>query len=77
VLSKGYGKQLISYIEQYLKSNGKKYIVLSPLSKRLIKYYTDNGYVTEIIPNKDINKENDDDMVKAYKKLRIAIFNNV
>jgi hypothetical protein len=44
ILSKGYGKKLIMYIEKYLVENGIKHIILVPESKPLVPYYTNLGY---------------------------------
>ena len=44
ILSKGYGKKLIMYIEKYLLENGIKHIILVPKSKSLVPYYMNLGY---------------------------------
>lgn len=54
-LSKGYGKILLKYVENYLKSIGIDYLVLVPSVKQLINYYIKEGYTIEYIPNNSIN----------------------
>jgi hypothetical protein len=65
ILSKGYGKQLLRYVEQYLKDIGIEYIVLTPMSKPLIDYYTKLGYSVKIIPNNSVDKLNNNEMQRT------------
>ncbi len=44
VFSKGYGKKLLLYIENYLKGKGYKYLFLLPISKILADFYLKLGY---------------------------------
>jgi hypothetical protein len=57
ILTKGYGKKLITYIEKYLIENGIKHIILVPKSKPLVPYYINLGYnlITLDIPLKNNN----------------------
>lgn len=81
ILSKGYGKILLQYIEHFLKEKGIQYLVLIPSVKPLIEYYTNAGYTIEYIPNNSIDKENNNYILKynnqavsqymiMYKKLK-------
>jgi hypothetical protein len=80
VLSKGYGKQLISYVEQYLRANGYNYIVLQPSVTALIKYYEKLHYTqnTMNVPEQkenngnnrnNMNKNRMNENVVMYKRL--------
>jgi hypothetical protein len=55
ILSKGYGKILLEYIEQYLKSKGYEYLVLIPSSKSIIGYYLKSKYIQNIT-NLEVNE---------------------
>lgn len=81
ILSKGYGKILLQYIEQFLREKGIEYLILIPSVKQLIEYYTKAGYIIEYIPNNTIDKENNNYILKhnsqavsqymiMYKKLK-------
>jgi hypothetical protein len=52
VLTKGYGKKLLLYIEQYLKTKGIKCLILLPSDEKLINYYLKLQYkITAIKDN--------------------------
>jgi len=44
IMSKGYGKILLTYIETYMRKNDIQYIILMPSYAKLIAYYTKHGY---------------------------------
>jgi hypothetical protein len=68
VITKGFGKVLLEYIEQDLKNKGFEYIILVPSVKSLIKYYKSLGYKPQIIPNNKISKENEEYQMKYNKE---------
>jgi hypothetical protein len=45
VLSKGYGKKILDYIERDLVSRDYKIIILIPIDIHIITYYRQNGYL--------------------------------
>jgi predicted acetyltransferase len=57
ILSKGYGKVLLTHIETYMRNNGIIYTILMPMNHKLIPYYTKHGY-TECIINTPFNDDN-------------------
>jgi hypothetical protein len=67
-ISKGYGRLLLLYIEEYLKNKGINYLILIPSKKSLIPYYEHIGYKIEYVPNNAINKENNNEQLKYNKE---------
>jgi hypothetical protein len=72
-ISKGYGKILLQYIEEYLKEKGVKYIILIPSKSSLIKYYEILGYKIKYIPNNSVSKENNNEALE-YNKEAVSQF---
>jgi hypothetical protein len=71
IISKGYGKILLKYIELYLKEKGILYLALIPSSKKLIKYYENIGYILDI---KSININENNIMEKYSNYISPNIF---
>jgi hypothetical protein len=74
ILSKGYGKKLITYIEKYLLENGIKHIVLVPESKPLVPYYTNLGYNLITL---DISLNNNNYRGNNYLPENIIMYKNL
>jgi hypothetical protein len=74
ILTKGYGKKLITYIEKYLIENGIKHIILVPESKPLVTYYTNLGYNLITL---DIPLNNNNYGGKKYLPKNIIMYKNL